>query len=314
MKAWQFTGVNKPLALNEVPEPTPSRGDVLIKTMAAGMCHSDIGVLEIEGFVPFPMPSPITLGHEVAGVVEAVGDGVTQWKKGDRVAIALGAGPVGFARDGGYAPKITAPADTLIALPDSVSFALGAIATDAGATAYHGVVSAGEVKKDDRVGIIGYGGLGQIGAQVATLLGAHVFVAEPKENLWPSITAAGAERVVADVSDLAAEKLDVIIDFAGFGTTTAAAIRTVREGGRVVQIGLGKTEATISTADLVSNRITLIGSLSGTQDDVAGVISLFATGKIDMTTTEVGFDDIPGALERLAQGKAHGRLVALYNQ
>jgi len=102
----------------------------------------------------------------------------------------------------------------------------------------------------------------------------------------------------------------VIIDFAGFGTTTAEAIDTVRVGGRVVQVGMGCLEATISTASLILRQVTLVGSLGGTRDDVEGVYRYFASGELTPTLTEISFEEIPESLARLKRGEVTGRLVA----
>jgi alcohol dehydrogenase, propanol-preferring len=101
---------------------------------------------------------------------------------------------------------------------------------------------------------------------------------------------------------------DVIIDFAGFGTTTAEAIDVV--GGRVVLVGMGCLESTISTASLILRGVTLVGSLGGTKEDVAGVYRYFASGDLRPTPTEIGFQEIPESLGRLKRGEVAGRLVA----
>jgi D-arabinose 1-dehydrogenase-like Zn-dependent alcohol dehydrogenase len=128
----------------------------------------------------------------------------------------------------------------------------------------------GRVKAACTVGIIGFGGLGQIGGRVAVLTGADVYVAEINERVWQSALDAGVKDVRTSITEFQDVSFDVIIDFAGFGTTTADAINVVRRGGRVVQVGMGCLEATISTASLILRQVTLIGSLGGTRHDVEG--------------------------------------------
>lgn len=102
----------------------------------------------------------------------------------------------------------------------------------------------------------------------------------------------------------------MIVDFAGFGTTTADAIDVVGVGGRVVQVGMGRLQATISTASLILRKVTLIGSQGGTKDDVEGVYRHLATGKLAPKITEITFDEIPDGIGRLKRGEVVGRLVA----
>ena len=143
------------------------------------------------------------------------------------------------------------------------------------------------------------------------LAGATVYVADVSEAARERATAQGATAVGESISEFADAGLDVIVDFAGFGTTTAQAIETVALGGRVVQVGMGRLEATISTKALILSQVTLIGSNGGTKEDVAGVYDYFATGQLKPSVTEISFDDIPAGLQRLHDGQVDGRLVAV---
>ena len=315
MRAWQFTNTHEPLVLADVPVPVAGPGQVVLDVVSAGLCHSDVGVLEDEGWLPFLPNRPVTMGHEVAGVVAEVGDGVTEWSVGDRVGVCpmTRAGAPGYGYDGGFADKIVVDQITLVRMPDNVPFALGAAGTDAGMTSHHAVMATGRVVAGTKLGIIGLGGLGQIGARVGVLAGAEVYVAEIDEEVWDLAGELGVSGVARSIRDFADKQLDVIVDFAGFGTTTAEAIETVRFGGRVVQVGMGKLEATISTRDLIIKECELVGCRGGTSDDIAGVYELFATGQLAPHYTEIGFDDIPDGLDRLARGLVKGRLVARIN-
>lgn len=312
MKAWQFTNTHEPLVLAEVADPAPGPGEVLINIQAAGLCHSDVGLLEDEGWLQTLAKRPITIGHEVAGVITGLGQGVTDWKIGDRVGICptTEAGAPGYARDGGFSYKTVTPAVSLVRIPDNVSFILGAAGTDAGMTSHHAVIANGQVKAGTTVGIIGFGGLGQIGSRVAVLAGADVYVAEVNERVWQNALDAGVKGVKKSIKEFEGVTFDVIVDFAGFGTTTAEAIDVVGVGGRVVQVGMGRLEATISTASLILRKVTLIGSQGGTKEDVEGVYRYFATGKLTPHITEITFDDIPEGIAKLQRGEVVGRLVA----
>ena len=312
MKAWQFVGTHQPLTLNDVPEPVPDADEVLIDIKACGLCHSDVGILEIDDY-PLPARSslPVTLGHEVAGVIAQVGSNVDGWKVGDRVGIANLAPTVpGIYRDGGFAEQITSRPDVLVPIPDSVTFVQAAISNDAGMTSHGAVVGVGKVQKGEKVGIIGYGGLGQIGARIAQLAGCDVYVAEIREALWPQALEAGAKKVVKNVLELTDDKLDVIIDFAGVGTSTTGAIEAARPGGRVVQVGMMAAQATINVTALVMKNLALLGSLGGTYEDTQAVYQLIAEGKVSPQTTAISFDEIGEGIARLSRGEVVGRLVA----
>lgn len=312
MKAWHFTDVNAPLTLVDLPDPVAGPGEVVIDVKAGGLCHTDVGVMTDPGWLSTLAYRPIVMGHEVAGVVAQLGEGVTDWQLGDRVGVCPTTpfGAPGFVTDGGFGEQVRCPASALVRIPDNVSFALGAAGTDAGMTSHAAVITNGQVKAGDKVGIIGFGGLGQIGARVAVLAGADVYVAEVNEAVWDNARAVGAKGVATSITELG-DDFDVIVDYAGF-ETTAAAIEQVRFGGRVVQVGMGKLDATISVKWLILKAVTLVGSQGGTIEDVEGVYEYFATGKIAPAITEISFDEIPEGLQRLHDGEVVGRLVAIY--
>ncbi|MDB5726689.1 MAG: hypothetical protein JWQ16_3443 [Novosphingobium sp.] len=312
MKAWLFNGIDQPLELIERADPQAGPGQVVLDVRGAGLCHSDCGFMH--GTLTHMLPGlPMILGHEVAGTVASIGAGVDNFSLGDRV---VACGPEDFAPgwsvDGGYATKCLVMAAGLRKLPGNVSFIQGAAATDAGMTAYSGVMDAGQFKPGQRVGIIGLGGLGMTGARIAIINGAaEVYGAEPRRETWDRAKALGVTDVVEDVSQLAELQLDLIVDFAGFGTTTAGAIAAVRAGGTVAQVGLGKTEATISTELLAGKEVTLRGSRGGKPGAIEAVIKHMADGELEIQATAIAFDAIPAGLDRLSRGEVIGRLVAL---
>ena len=315
MRAWQFTNTHQPLHLAEVPEPKAGPGQVVLQMKAAGLCHSDVGLLEDEGWLSMLAKRPITIGHENAGQVIEVGEGVSDVKVGDRVGVCptTPAGAPGYGFDGGFAPKMAVGAEALVSLPDSVDYVLGAAATDAGMTSHAAVISRGGVKKGDTVGIIGLGGLGQIGARVAVLAGATVYVAEVNEKVWPLAKQIGAAGVKRSIKEFEGVTFDVIVDFAGFGTTSAYAVDIIRRDGVVVVVGMGRLESTISTKSLILNQCDLRGSNGGSKEDIAGVYRYMSTGQLSPKTTRISFDEIPGGLERLKNGQVEGRLIAVFD-
>ena len=311
MKAWLFTGAHRPLELIERADPHPGRGEVLLEVRASGLCHSDVGRMDGTLTPYMPKPPPIILGHEIAAVVAAIGADVAGYRIGDRVVVS---GTLEFCpgrnADGGYATHCVMPTSSLLSLPRAVSFVQGAAATDAGQTSHHAVIGAAELRRDQRIGIVGLGGLGMTGARIAVLQGAEVYAAEPRKEAWNAALAQGVRSVVDDVLDFASFNLDVIVDFAGFGSTTAGAISVVKRGGLVVQVGLGQTRAMISTMELVGKSVTLRGSAGGSPADTAAVLALMQKGELKIEATSIRFDEIPAGLERLAKGGVVGRIVA----
>lgn len=310
MRAWQFIGVGEPLTLREVPDPVPGPDDVVIDNRAAGLCHTDIAILD--GPLAVLVPStPQTLGHEFAGVVSAVGENVTSLSVGDRVAGEMALDVPGVGSDGGYAEKVLIPARLCVPIPDGVSFALAAAGSDAGATAYFGVHGAGRVQPGEKVGVIGIGGVGSFGARIAVIAGAEVYVAETKEELHDEALSWGVKACVSDVSDLAQFGVDVVIDYAGFGTTTSKAVEVVNPHGRVVLVGMGAAETTLNTTLLITKHLTLIGSGVEGKESVQNVYRLMAEGALDPLITPTTFEQIGEGIELLHHGKVKGRMVAL---
>ena len=311
MKAWQLIAANEPLRRIDRDDPRPGPEQVVVGVRAAGICHSDVGFMD--GTLTWMLAKlPLVLGHEVAGVIAEVGADVNGFEVGDRV-VASGDEKhhPGWSIDGGFTDKLLAQSTGLVRLPDAVDFVQAATATDAGQTAYGAVMGAGRVRAGQRVGIIGLGGLGLTGARIALLAGAQVCAADPKHQTWAAAKQCGVVEIVEDATQLAAFNPDVIVDFAGFGTTTANAISAVRPGGRVIQVGVGNSEATISTADLVYKAVTLHGARGGQPGDLDAVIDLIAKGDLSIQTTTTTFEEIPEAIERLKHGDVLGRIVAV---
>ncbi len=310
MKAWQLTGPNEPLLRIERDDPRPGPGQAVVDVRAAGICHSDVGFID-GTLTPMLAKLPLVLGHEVAGVVTEVGPGVVDLRVGDRVAAFGDQLAPGWSIDGGFADKFLGEVTGLMKLPDAVDFVQAATATDAGQTAYGAVMGAGKLRAGERIGIIGLGGLGLTGARIAVLAGAQVYAADPKRETWLLAQQRGVLETVEAARGLATFNPDVIVDFAGFGTTTADAITAVRPGGRVIQVGLGRSEATISTAELVIKAITLRGARGGRPVDFRAVIDLIAEGELSIHASTTTFEQIPEAIERLKTGDVTGRIVAV---
>ncbi|GAB2466494.1 zinc-binding dehydrogenase [Xylanimonas ulmi] len=317
MRAWQFEGLEKGLVLNEVPEPEPGEGEVVVAVRGSGLCHSDLTYMKNPAAMPF---LPMTEGHEIAGVIAKIGPGVTGWSVGDRVGVCPSgvAAPAGVFRHGGFADQHVCPAADLARVPDGLSWALAAAATDAGMTSYHAIIKRGGASAGKKVGVIGYGGLGQIATRAAVLAGAEVHVCEPKTEVWDLAREAGAVGVVADAAEWAKQGFDLVVDFAGYGTTDKALAAVKQkfggrgEPGKVVQVGLGTGRLDVAVHQLLGR--DLVGSLGGTVQDIEELYDLMVRGELTPYVTQIGFEEIGAGLERLAAGKVTGRLVAVWGE
>lgn len=252
---------------------------------------------------------PMTQGHENAGLISALGEGVSGWTVGDAVGVCSSGvrPPLGMFTHGGFAEKLVADAPDLARVPTGLDLSLAALATDAGMTSYHAIIKVGQAGPGVKVGVIGYGGLGQIGTRAAVLEGAEVHVAEVKQDVWPLARAAGAVDVVADADEWAGQGFDLVVDYAGFDTTQKG-LNAIRRGGQVVQVGLGKPTFTVLSHTILDK--TIVGSLGGTVSDIEEVFGLLLAKEIEPAYTEIAFDEIGDGLRRLAANEVTGRLVA----
>lgn len=316
MKAYHFHSPDTGLVPVDLPDPVPGPDQVVLDVEAAGMCQSDVHILNGHGD-DWLRKRPIVLGHEVAGTIIALGPQVTDFAVGDRVAVALIAHPIeeadfaaaiGLGFDGGYAHKVAVPARNLVAIPDSVPFTHAAVATDSIATAYHAVVAESGAGPESTVVIIGLGGLGLNGVRVAALCGATVYGVDVDPSVFEAAIGQGATACFASITEVPGI-IDAVIDFAGMGVTTADAVIAVKPGGRVVVVGLGAPEATLPTHALITKNVQIRGSLGASIDELKAVLALIADGSLTPTIEEVGFGDLESAIRRLESGDVQGRLV-----
>lgn len=316
MKAFRFHEAHSPLQLSDVPRPTPNPREVLIQVKAAGLCHSDCVIMEDEDYGML-MQRPITLGHEVAGVIVETGSEVKGYKIGDQIACAQMSQPatvenwsnaIGLAYDGGYAELAIVRDTNITRIPEGVTFAQAAVATDSAATAYHAVVTEGPVKTGETVAIVGLGGLGLSAVRIAHLKGAVVYGVDLDTGKFAQAKEIGATDCASSLSAFKDIEFDIIFDFAGAGVTTADAALAVRPGGKVVLVGLAAKSTTLNTHDMIMRRINVSGSLGATKGDLDEVLELVANKQLTPLTTEIAFLDIPKGLEELNGGRVTGRL------
>lgn len=319
MKAYQFTNISKGLEYVDIPVPVPKSNQVLVKIKATGLCHTDCNIISGKDDTFF-WKRPMTLGHEIAGEIVAIGSDVTKFKVGDRVVSALGPKhPItfedvitsaGLGYDGGYAEYVSLYEFKTVRIPEGVTFAQAAVTTDAVATAYHAVVVDGEISASSKVAIIGLGGLGLSAAQIASRYGAKVYGIELDTRKYAQAAQAGVYACAKSFRGFPGIHFDLVVDFAGAGVTTAEAAKAVKPGGRVVLVGLSQKTATLDTYEFIVLNVTLKGATGSTLEEVQKCLQMVADKEIDPLLEEIPFDQIREGLARLDRGDVVGRLYA----
>ncbi|KAB2572120.1 alcohol dehydrogenase [Lasiodiplodia theobromae] len=321
MKAFRYEDPETGVRLEEIPIPEPKHGQALIKVQAAGLCHSDVHIIQGRGH-SWIAKRPITLGHEVSGTIVKLGPGPSTVQVGDRVAVAIPSHPVekaswetaiGLGYDGGYGQFVLGHLEFLVKIPDNVSFEQAAVATDSIATAYHAVAATAGADQSSTVAILGIGGLGMNAVTIAALRGAKVYGIDLNMAKFEEAKRCGASACAATLKEFADVKFDIIIDFVGVTSTVQSAISSVKNGGTVVLVGLGATSVEIRTTSFVTRSITLKASIGASKEDLQEVLNLLSTGHLRPNLIEIPFEDIPKGLQRLDGGEVNGRLFTRPN-
>jgi propanol-preferring alcohol dehydrogenase len=324
MKAIRMVEVGKPLELHEIPLPNIEDKDVLVRVRAAGICHSDAHYRAGRSSMGM---MPITLGHEVAGVIERIGAQVTNIKVGERVCLHYNIScgnctycnmgndqfcdtvrMIGHHLDGGYAEYIAIPARNAIRLPDEIPFEEGATLMCASATAFH-ALSKGRVKAGETVAIFGVGGLGLSAIQLAKGMGAvevyAVDIQPDKLELASEYNAIpiDARRVdaVEEIRKLTKRRgVDVALEMIGLDKTMGQAIDSVGYLGRAVMVGLNQKPIAINTYEQVLGKeAEIIGSNDHLLQELPPLIDM-ARQKI-LDTSRVVSQTIPLSPDKINQ-------------
>ncbi|MFQ5400572.1 MAG: zinc-binding dehydrogenase [Anaerolineae bacterium] len=342
MKAARFYESGQPFKIENVPDPAPGPGEVVVTVKAAGICGTDLHIA-VEGSVPTAV-QPITLGHEGAGVVAEVGEGVTGWQAGDRVclmphvpcgechycasgeeALCPRTQILGVHFDGAFAGRIKIPADALIPLPESVPFAVGAILTDAVSTAYHAVVCRGNLQVGETVAVFGCGGVGHHGVMWARQQGAgRIIAVDVAPGALARAKAAGADDVIDAREGNTARQIksltgklgvDLALEFVGRAETVTEAMKSLRRSGRLVVVGVGPERVTLPPLQVfVGLETSLIGSMGFHRADLEKIIGLAAAGEVDLSESvgqALPLSQINGAFQLVAEQRGDGARVVV---
>ncbi|MBD3895714.1 NAD(P)-dependent alcohol dehydrogenase [Halomonas sp. ML-15] len=313
--------------------------DVIVRIGGAGVCRTDLHIIEGIWREHAPIDLPFVMGHENAGWVEEVGPGVTSVKPGDPVichplatnghCLACRRGNDMHANDssfpginaqGGYADYLYTNERALISLPGSLAPKDVAPYTDAGLTAYHAAKkAASHLVPGQKVVVLGVGGLGHIGVQVlAALCGAEIIAIDRAESALKLAEAGGAHHAIkADGGEVDAvmsltngHGAEAVLDFVGEGDAVSKGLAMTRANGSYYVIGYGgKIE--IPTIDMVVTEKSIIGNLVGTYPELVELMALADRGAVELATREYALKDANQALHDLHHGRVPGRAVLI---
>ncbi|WP_461156363.1 NAD(P)-dependent alcohol dehydrogenase [Saccharopolyspora tripterygii] len=338
MRAVQVVGYHEPMRLTEVPVPEPTGPfDVVVKIGGAGVCRTDIHILEGQWAEKSGVALPYTIGHENAGWVHAVGNAVTNVSEGDKVIVhplatcglcrACRFGDdvhceqslfPGIDTAGGYADYLKTSARSVVRIDDSLEPSDVAALADAGLTAYHAAAKAARtLRPGDRCVVVGAGGLGHIGIQVLKAISAAELVVLDRnpEAVELAVDIGADHGVVADgthveqVQELTGgHGAEAVIDFVGEGGATSDGVRMLRRAGDYHVVGYGEN-IDVPTIDIISAEINFIGNLVGSYNDLCELMVLAARGEVRLHTSKYPLERFQDALDDLDAGRIRGRAI-----
>ncbi len=341
MKVVRLVKTGQPLQMQEVSIPRVGEQDVLVRVKAAGICHSDA---HYRAGVSPVLSLPLTLGHEVAGIVEEIGSQVGNVKAGDRVCLhylvtcgdcyycstgneqfCTSGAMIGKHRDGGYAEYISVPARNAFSLLDGLSFEEGAVLMCSSATSFHALRKA-EVKPGERVAIFGVGGLGMSAVQLARAFGAlDVYAVDVDEKKLEVAERFGAVPVNAKAGDPVEELrrltggkgVDVALELIGLPLTMRQAVRSLAIFGRAVVVGITDQSFEIAPyADLLMKEAQVLGAADHLAQELPLLLEMVRRRLLDLSkvisaTIPLDVEAINQVLDRLERGEAGVRTVIL---
>jgi D-arabinose 1-dehydrogenase-like Zn-dependent alcohol dehydrogenase len=336
MRAVQIAAANGPLELVERDIPEPRPGQVRIKIQACGICHSD--AFSKEGTFP-GLNYPIVPGHEIAGIIDAVGPEVAPWQAGQRVGVGWHGGHCGrcercrrgdfvncryaqipgISYDGGYAEYMTAPAEALAAIPDDLAAEDAAPLLCAGITTYNALRNSG-ARAGDLVGILGIGGLGHLGVQFAARMGFETVAIARGTDKEPLARKLGAHHYLdSEAQNVAAELTkrggaQVILATATSAKAMTAVIDGLSENGKLLAVGASADPIEVSPLQLIGGRRSVQGWPSGTAIDSEDTLAFSALGGVRPMIETMPLERAAEAYERMMSGKARFRMVLTTGQ
>ena len=335
MTAVQISRASGPFEVVKRQVPAPGPNQVRIKVQACGICHSDMFVKE--GHWP-GLQYPRVTGHEVAGVIDEVGAGVTAWKKGQRVGVGWHGWHcgqcdpcrrgdfiscqnlriTGFSDDGGYAQYMIANSGALALIPDSLSPAEAAPILCAGITTFNSLRHSG-AGAGDLVAVLGLGGLGHLGVQFASKMGYLTVAIGRGKDKEPLALKLGAARYLDTDTVKVAEELtkmggaSVILATAPDSKAMSALIDGLGVGGKLLVIGASADPISVTPIQLIGNRRSIQGWPSGSARDSEDTLNFCALTGIRPMVETFPLEQAAAGYERMLSGKARFRVVLTMN-
>ncbi len=325
MKAAIVPSVKAKWEISDIEKPTAGPNQVLIKIHASGICYTDVH--QTNGH--FPGQFPRILGHEPAGEIVEIGIGVTSRKVGDRVGVpwiqatcgrcewCLRGRPMfcanqittGIQMSGGHAEYMAAYADATMLIPDNVSYDQAAPIFCAGYTVWSGLRWANP-KPHERIAVLGIGGLGHLAVQYAKAAGFDTIAVSHSPDKDKLIKELGADTIVRNGADLAKKGgADVILSTTNSNQAMMDSLAGLRPDGRFVAMGFDENPLQISLADLIMQRIQIIGSQQNGREYLYEALDMVSKGKVKVYTETYPFKEIQRAYEKVAEGKVRFRAV-----
>jgi D-arabinose 1-dehydrogenase-like Zn-dependent alcohol dehydrogenase len=331
MKAARITGPGADFEIVEREIPEPRAGEVRIKVQACGICHSD--VLTKDGLWP-GIQFPRVPGHEVAGVVDDLGEGVAEWKRGQRVGVGWHGGhdgtcPAcrrgdfrncrnlkipGISYDGGYQEYMVAPADALVAIPDTLSAVDAAPLVCAGITTYNSLRHSGAMP-GDLVAVQGVGGLGHLGIQFANKFGYKVAAIGRGTGNAALAKSLGASLYIDTESTNAAQKLQelggarVILATAPNSKAISALIDGLGDNGKLIVVGVDFSPIEVTPIQLITGSRTIQGWVTGSPADTEDTVNFAALTGVRPMIETYPLEKAAEAYARMLSGDARFRVV-----
>jgi alcohol dehydrogenase len=326
MLAAVVPSVNAKWEVKEVPDLQPDTNQVLIKVHASGICYTDVHITKGGLGVKFPH----TIGHEPAGEIVALGEGVTTRKVGDRVGVPwvqstcgrcewCQRGKLFFCPDqigtginiaGSHAEYMVAYAAATQLLPNSLSYDQAAPIFCAGFTVYSGLRFA-DPKPHERIAVLGIGGLGHLGVQYAKAAGFETIAVTHSKDKQELAYKLGADSVVADGKELSEEGggADVILATSNSYKATADSLKGLRPDGRLILMGVSATEPLTLSPELLFKRGRIIGSTQNDREHLYEALDYAAKGKVRVMTEIFPLEEISNAYDKVANGSVRFRAV-----
>jgi propanol-preferring alcohol dehydrogenase len=348
MKAARIVKVNESLEIQQLETPKPKGSQVLVKVQSAGVCHSDIHLWE--GGYAGPegqflkttdrgVRYPLTPGHEIAGIVDSLGDQVEGFSKDEKVLVFpwIGEGlcpacrigeenlcdkprSLGIYSNGGYAEYVLIPSyKYLIKIGEGIDSDAGATLSCSALTAY-GAVKNTKIKPDDNVVIVGAGGLGLMAMQIAkAMTGARIIAMDLDDNKLQVAKRNGADDTINSKKDDPVKAImeltsnmgvDAVIDFVNASKTVETDMQILRKRARIILVGLFGGELKLNLVTMPTRAYRLIGSYTGTLADMTELVSLARRGIIKPVVSDrFKLTQATEALSKLKDGKIVGRGV-----